>query len=277
MRKLTYEDYCNFYAQRCKICKSAKRVQKNNVWTSCICQHTATSKWHLEEFDVYPPELKYKTWSDFTGVSNRGDDVLMAESLCEAKSKIFAYCFGKYDQSYLEDRKKHLTVHKHRADGQNVVIVGDNRTGKTMLSVLIIKEIVHACQIHNLDLKFQIINANVIRDLASWDPSKPIDHDSLEALEAIDYLVVDDLDIFESGGYRFPDIGRLNIFFRRRTISACPTVFLCSPAFWNQLRIVNSGRIRQLWGDDIVDSLTRKDNTLILLNKTLEDQLDDLA
>src|SRR5437867_2071959 len=132
---LTYRQYSTFYASKCDACKGVKRLLKNGVWTACSCQYTASAKWRIDQFEVVPPDLKYKTWNDFTGV--HGDSKLTNQSFIQAKQKALRYCFGGEDVSLINDRQKNLIVHEHLNDGQNVVIAGATGSGRTLLAVLI--------------------------------------------------------------------------------------------------------------------------------------------
>lgn len=145
MKNLSYQTYSDYYASKCKKCLGEKRVLVNNIWTVCICQNSATLKFKFEQFDVNPSSLKYKTWDDFDGFID-GRQVISMESWVSAKRNALKYCFGTDDINVIENRKNSLIVHKHRHDGQNVIIVGHPQSGRSLIASLIIKEVAHACR-----------------------------------------------------------------------------------------------------------------------------------
>lgn len=268
MKNLTYLDFCNYYASKCKICQSARRVKREGVWTSCICQSIATAKWHLEQFEVNPPSLKYKNWDDFTGTSCTGEHKLTDASFVSAKSKALEYCFGTTNVLAAKDRAKNLVVHKHRYDGKNIIIAGSNQSGKTLISFLIIKEVVYACQIFNLGLTFKCVNFNLLRDAACWDQKKTIDHDFFGQLAEIDFLVIDGVENFVGGHNRHSDVVKLNVLFRSRMVDGRPTIIVCSMEFWRSIkdtRYVN--QFRQLFGEEFLALLMKPENIVIELEK----------
>lgn len=265
MKKLTHRDYCEYYARHCKICKGAKRVQINGVWTACVCQNTATLKYRFEQFEVSPADLKYKTWNDFTGVD--GNNVLTRNSFIRAKSKALEYCFGSPDLKLTQDRKKNLVVQNHCHDGQNVIIAGGQGTGKTLVAALIIKEVAHACRIHNLNIGFKCIKSVFLQDAARWDSqSKSIDQVSLDDWSEVDFLVIDEVDLDSWGHTTPPDLISLNVLFSTRTIRGLPTIVICSDDFWRGIKTYRRiDDIFNRWGRDFVSMLRNPSNMVIEL------------
>lgn len=278
MKKLSHTDYCDYYASKCKKCNGAKRVRVDKGWVSCHCQHVATLKYRFEQFEIYPPTLKYKSWTDFCGYSDGGNQRLTPASFVEAKSKAFAYCFGSghLPQNYeniLKERSKHLIVHKHCRDGQNVVIVGDRGSGRTLIAALIIKEVAHACMIKNLDIGFKYINANDILSAARWDNSKSIDHDFLNEICDTEFLVIDQIDLPPPRGHHTnpPDCVAINKLFADRVLFCYPTIAICSTSFWSQImnpRYMES--VVEQWGREFVSLLKHENNVVVELCKEIQ-------
>jgi len=147
-------------------------------------------KWRFEQFEVSPSDLKYKSWSDFKGIAESGEDKLTVETFIDARKKALEYCFGSSDLMVLENRQKYLIVHKHLQDGKNLIIVGGARTGKTLIAALVIKEVTYACRIHNINLTFKCIKSAVLQEAARWDNLKPVNHDLLDDWADIDFLII---------------------------------------------------------------------------------------
>ena len=275
MKKLTHREYCRYYALNCKVCQGNKRVRRNDIWTTCVCQNTATLKYRFEQFDVSPVHLKYKNWDDFTGVD--GNNVLTRESFITAKRKALEYCFGSSDPKLVLDRRKNLIVHKHRNNGQNVVIVGGSGTGKTLVAALIIKEVAHACRIHNLNIGFKCIRSVFLQDAARWDAKGgSIDHASLDEWADVDFLVIDGVDLDSWGHTTPPDLISLNVLFSMRKMKGSPTIVICSDNFWLGIKKRRTattslqGKIDDIlnrWGRDFVTMLQEPSNVVIELER----------
>ncbi len=267
-KTLSYVDYCQYYALKCEICKGEKRVLHSGIWTSCVCQHTATVKWHLEQFDVSPPDLKYKSWDDFVGTD--GTTRLTDASFISAKQKALQYCFGSSDPDVIKDRRKNLIVHRHCQDGQNVIITGEAGTGKTLIAVLIIKEVAYACRTHNLKLNFKCIKSPFLQDAARWDSDKNLDHQLLDDLAEVNFLVLDEVEEYREGGHKTspPDIIALNVLFGIRQMNSLPTIVICTGRFWAE---VNHPRyheaVSRRWGREFVSLMSNPRNAIIELEK----------
>ncbi len=271
MNKLTYLDYCKYYAKKCSICHGGKRIQCDNVWTACSCQYTATVKWRFDQIQIYPANLKYKKWIDFNGIVTDGQD-LKPHIAVKAKDRAMLYCFGSVEPEVTNDRVKNLIVHQHASDGQNVVIVGDAATGKSLLASLILKVVVYASVIHNLSISFKWIRSDELLEAARWDNNKSITHEVMDELEDVDFLVIDGIDV----GYGHttpPDVVAMNRLFYSRIKNNHPTVFVCSRRFWSHAqKIIDNPNHKdefsiKHWGNDFLTVFTSSRNVLIELSR----------
>lgn len=273
MKQLSHTDYCTYFAKKCTVCKGEKRLRIEGTWVLCQCQQIATLKYRFEQFDVYPPELKYKTWTDFRGYTDNGEQRLTAESFVEAKAKAFAYCFGKGHkpaeyEHILQNRKDYLIVHENLSNPTNVIIVGNKNSGRTLVAALIIKEVAHACMLHRLNISFKYIKANNLLDAARWDNVRPANHALLDEMADTDFLVIDDIDVQSQRGHHTnpPDALHMSKIFVQRVDS--PTILICSEQFWAQAsssRFADS--VAEQWGKDFLSILLNKQNVLIELRK----------
>lgn len=269
MKQLTYNDYADYYASKCKICNGEKRVQIKGIWTACICQNSASLKFKFEQLEINPPELKYKTWDDFNGFAN-GHQIISTESWLSAKQKALQYCFGSINPDVVKDRKSNLIVHKHRYDGQNVVIVGNKGSGRTLIAALIIKEVAHACRIYDLDLSFKYLKAYDLLIAARWDNERSYDYSLLEELTDIDFLIIDEVELLPPKGHHTnpPDYHTMNNIFGNRERWKLPTIIICSQSFWGQVSHTKyTDDIAVQWGRPFVSIMNNSDNVLIKINK----------
>lgn len=267
---LTYEDYCEYHANKCKQCKGKKRIQYNDVWVCCSCQYNASAKWRFDQIQVYPDELKYKTWKDFTGVGQTNR--ITAGSFVEAKKKAIEYCFDAADLSVVNDRKQHLVIDKHLRDGQNVVIFGPKASGKSLIATLILKEVVYACAIRGHEYSFAWVKASEIVEAARWDSNaaKTIDYDTLDFLGDVNFLFVDNLDIAPAvGNHRHPpDIMSVNRVFSYRLSMKLPTIVTCSNKIWEFLQNpATTQEIKTQYGEELYGLLMHPKNVMIKLER----------
>ncbi len=291
MQKLTITQCNDFFAKRCPVCKGVKRIKTDEGWSACRCQYTATVRYRLEQFEVTPPELKNKTWDDFSGllagaktdVKNTDLLKLSQASWLKAKQECLTYCFGQPDPSLVNDRAKHLIIHLRYNEGRNVVISGASGTGKTLLAVLIIKEVIHACNLHKLRLSFKCVKSSILQNAARWTGDKSIDNAFLEELAEIDFLVIDDIDTRDIGHNTPPDMIAMDVLFGKRLSEYKPTIILCSDSFASMVSGSNSGaryhdNIRRQWGDEFLRLITRPGTFRISLKKekTQFDHADDI-
>jgi len=270
MKELTSEDYCQYYANKCKICSGKRRIKYQGTWTACVCQQAAILKFRFERFPVEQPDLKYKTWDDFCGWTDVDGKILTDQSLVDAKSKALQYCFGSSDPAAFKNRRKYLKVQEHLYDGQNVIIIGDHNTGKTLLAVLIIKEVAHACRIHNRNIGYQYITSWSLKDAARWDNNKSINHDLLNELSEIEFLVIDKLELMPEIGHHTnpPDYNSMNqLFWSRRRLNH-PTINICSSLFWSRIsdRRYHESMSSQ-WSREFILLLNDPKNLIIRLSK----------
>ena len=274
MKTLELEDFCLFYASKCEKCHGQKRVQIQGVWYACSCQIIASARWRLNQIRIHPPELKFLTWDDFTGVIKEQDiqtGMLRIDSVLDAKAKAIAYCYKNGDITCPDD----LILHKRASEGSNLIIGGEKNSGKTMLAILLIKEIIRTSVIHNVSLSFEWVSSSEIKAAARWDGVKLIDHARLDELAEVDFLVIDDVDIeveqVQGKSYQHtmpPDRTSLNMLFGQRDLFHRPTILLCSQRL---LRFAESpmylDTVSQQWGVEFVHILTNKKNIVIHLER----------
>ncbi len=267
MDTLEYQDYCDYYASKCKICTGKKRVLHNSIWTCCPCQQHATLKYRFEKIQTYPQELKYSKWSDFTGeIKTKNKQTgkleigghLSAPVFINAKKKAMEYCFSSSDPSVVDDRRNTLVLHKN--NGRNVVIVGKKNTGKTLLAALILKEVAHASYLFKkLNIDFKWLKASDLINASRWDNDKSVDHEFLNSLNNIQFIVIDDIDMYRTGHNTPPDTVSLDVLFSYRKLASYPTIVICTPEFFK------TASKYEIWGREFTDLITRSDNVLIEL------------
>lgn len=266
--KLTYEDYCNYHASKCKYCNKQKRLLINGVWVSCSCQYNASVKWKFDQIQVYPDSLKYKTWSDFTGIDEK-NRVISVESFVLAKQKALKYCFDSDDPSVVSNRNKNLSIHKRLVDGRNLIISGPKKTGKSLIATLILKEAIYSCTLNNYKMDFVWVKLNEIIDACRWDVTgKSIDFDLLDYWKDVDFMFIDNVDISPMvGNHRHPpDMLSLNKLFSSRMSKRLPNIVICSDKFYD-LATTNSNEIKIQYGEDFMNLINHPCNTTIELKK----------
>ena len=274
MISLSYQDYAVYYASKCNICHGEKRVKVENVWTACVCQQSASLKFKFEQFEVDPPELKYKSWNDFDGFlrdkNGKKVQIISTASWCKAKQQALDYCFGSSEPEVLKNRRKHLVVHKHRYDGQNVIIIGHEQCGRTLLASLIIKEVAYACRIHNLDLTFKYIKAYDLMNAARWSNEVGMNRVLLDDIEDTDFLVIDEVGLLPAKGHHtYPaDYYTMNVLFRNRTMHSLPTIVIRTDAFWMQATESKYEDVSSQWGRSFLSLMNDPKNVIIKMERS---------
>ncbi len=150
-----------------------------------------------------------------------------------------------------------LVVHKNQ--GRNVIIVGGKNTGKTLLAALILKEVANASSIFKLNIDFKWLKASELVNASRWDNSKSVDHEFLDNLNNIDFLVIDGIDVYRTGHNTPPDTVSMDVLFSYRYLASCPTIVICTPEFFK------TASKYEIWGKEFTSLLTRADNVLIEL------------
>lgn len=283
--KRTFEEISAFYANKCPDCRGSKRIKVLGIWTACSCQYTATICFRFEQIPITPASLKYKTWSDFTGeikdLNKKGELEVIGQLdpalAVAAKKKAMMYCFGSSDPKVVEDRQKNLIIHQHVNDGQNVIIIGNRQTGRSLLANLILKEVVYATALNNLSLDFRWLKASELLHAARWDDAKSINHSWLDEMAMVDFLVLDGVDVPKQGyGHTGrADLIALDVFFRERRSDLHPTIVVCSDEFWSCVKSRQYiDLVYRSWGDEFVDLVTAASNVIIPLQKKVKNGSD---
>lgn len=273
--RLTYEDYSNYHAKKCLICRGTKRVLRDGIWIACGCQFNATVKWRYDQIQIYPEDLKFKNWEDFCGISSTGA-MLKPESLVASKEKALVYCFGSPNPELAKDRSKNSIILEHVRDGQNVIIAGTHGSGRSLLAALILKEVVYASAINQRNVSFHWIRAVELIESARWATSraggisKSIDRESLDNWADADFLFLDGLEIkAPTGDHRAPpDMTSINLLFSHRLAYKLPTILVCSDRFLKASQTPGyRDAVREQWGDDFLSMMNDSRSVVIELAK----------
>jgi len=271
-RKLSYLEWSEWFAKQCKICNGSQIVHVEGSPRRCSCQLIATAKSRLEAVDIVPSSLKYCNWSDFTGlIKNKGEirGSLTTDSTIKGRDAAFEYCFGvKYDPEITKN-PANIKLNDRIVDGRNLVVVGPENSGKTLLAVLVLKEACNA-YIVGKNIQFKWVKFHDIINNARWDTKgKDINHALLEDLSELDLLFIDGIDDYRGGHNSPPDHISMNVLFGARRIYNLPTVFVCSSLF---LKLMHKPegleKFVNLFGEEFVRSISDKNNTFIELKKS---------
>lgn len=271
-----YQSFSDYYAQKCTVCSGQKSVCLDGVWTRCICQQQATLEYRYSLIPIYPEELKYKNWSDFTGeikdtTSNGRKETVGMLSGCGvvAKTKAMQYCFNKVGADTTKNRKQTLRVLDHLKDGQNVLIIGGSSTGKTLLAALINREVAYASYFSHRSIDFRWVTFSQILEAARWDNGREIDHTSLDGYSEAQFLTIDGVDVPSGKGHTTPpDMVAMNTLFGERLRNRHPTIVIMSNNFYNTLtHNALCQEIPKRWGDEFFTLLKHPNNVIIELQK----------
>ena len=272
MKQLEYADYREYYARSCLVCGGNKRVIEDGVRKECFCQKKARRKYRLEQIDIYPGDLKYKDWVDFTGVITKQDQVighLKVDSAILARNKAFQYCYGvSFDKEIIKSRYKNLKIQEHLHDGQNIVISGDDRTGRSLLGAIICKEVANATVVLNRDLDYRWVKFYDVLNAARWvydsQHHKPVNHNYLDMLAGLDFLFIDGVDL-QRGGKNYPaDHIAMDALFGSRTMFNLPTILIVSKKILKMLTMSGGqDQLASVFGIEFLQ-MFRKDDTIII-------------
>ena len=277
MNTLSYEGLQYHYASDCKSCHGAQSiVDSEGIRRECLCQKLARQKWRLEQVKIRPDSLKYKDWADFNGTIQINGEIvgnLTIESALAGRDKAFQYCFGSsYDPKLLQKKSSFLHVHKHVRDGQNLIITGDSGSGRSLLAVLILKEVI--CVSSFLSLDYRWVESYDLIDAARWTTSghanKGVDHDYLDHISGLDFLFLEGVGLQTSGHNYPPDHFALDKLFGHRRSMRLPTVLTCSKDLWKLLAGRNPrGReeIHKIYGNQFLEILQDSSNVMIDLKR----------
>lgn len=279
MNILSHEGLRFHYASTCKLCKGAQSiVDADDIRRECSCQKLARQKWRLEQVKIRPDSLKYKNWSDFNGTIEANGEIignLTIESALSGRDKAFRYCFGSsYDLKLLQKRSLHLRVQKHVFDGQNIVITGDSGSGKSLLSVLILKEVICASSLLSNSLDYRWVEAYNLIDGARWSSlgsaQKGIEYDYLDHLSGLDFLFLEGVGIQTRGHNSPPDHFVLDKLFGNRRSMRLPTILTCSKDLWKLVMGRNPrgcDEVHKIYGNQFLEILRDPNNVTIDLER----------
>lgn len=276
MKALSYEGLQFHYASDCKLCKGAQSVVgADDIRRECACQKIARQKWRLEQVRIRPPSLKYKNWADFNGTIEAYDEIvgnLTIESALAGRDKAFQYCFeSSYNPELLKNKSLHLRVQKHAFDGQNIIITGDSGSGKSLLSVLILKEVIYASSLLSSGLDYRWVEAYDLVHGARWEAhSKGIDYDYLDHLSGLDFLFLEGIGLQTWGHNSPPDHFALDKLFGHRRSARLPIILTCSKELW-KLAMGRNPRgcteVHRVYGNQFLEILQDSNNIVINLEK----------
>ena len=278
MNTLSYEGLQFHYASTCKLCQGAQSiVDEGGIRRECACQKLARQKWRLEQVKIRPDSLKYKNWADFNGTIKANGEIignLTIESALAGRDKAFQYCFGSpYDSKLLQSKSLYLRVQKHVFDGQNVIITGGSGSGKSLLSVLILKEVICASLLSSL-LDYRWVEAYDLIDGARWTNSghshKAVDHDYLDHVSGLDFLFLEGVGVQTWGHNYPPDHFALDKLFGNRRSMRLPTIMTCSKELWKLATGRNPGgrtEVRRVYGNQFLEILQDTNNVVIDLER----------
>ncbi len=280
MKTLSYEGLQFHYAHDCQLCKGAQSVvDADDIRRECLCQKLARQKWRLEQVKIRPNSLKYKDWSDFNGaIESNGEIVgsLTTESALSGRDKAFHYCFGSsFDLNLLKNKSSHLYVQNHVSDGQNIIITGDSGSGKSLLAVLILKEVICASAFLPHSLDYRWVEGFDLIDAARWtsgsgNSGKGVDHDYLDHIAGLDFLFLEGVGLQAWGHNYPPDHFALDKLFGNRRSMRLPTVMTCSIELWKLAMGRNpSGHteVHRVYGNQFLEILRDSSNIVIDLEK----------
>ena len=170
----------------------------------------------------------------------------------------------------LKNRSKNLKIHKHLNDGQNLIIVGDEGSGKSFLGILVLKELIYASSFLRRDLEYRWVESYDLINAATWQTmrgyGKAVDDDFLDFLIDLDFLFLDGVDAQKRGHNRPPDHYALDKLFGSRRIENSPTIITCSKTFW-KLTALRRDSVQQIYGDQFLEILLDDSNVVIQLEK----------
>jgi hypothetical protein len=243
---------------------------------------------------VIPDELKYKRWEDFTGRADpdgSGEkDFLDFNVAFKAKLMALEYCYGDTVRNMpmegSQEAIKTLTSDNSRAtkslilsnkrSGRNVVIIGPKKSGRSLLALLILKEVAWASfhQNHRVSWKYTV--GTELLEAATWGAGKTLNLDLLDELTEVSFLLIDNVKTQNLPASNT----ELNRVFLARARNRLPTIMVFNQGIANiparrlqamgyrdgavQNDIANPwDEIERVWGDVFV-SVCQAQNNLVI-------------
>jgi len=269
-----FEAYYRRFAKNCPRCKGQRTILVNGVLTRCICQNKAVKRLYFDKISISPSSLKYKEWDDFNGsILNLEGDVdgaLTVSSLEEAKRKAMEYCFDHWDIDVDKERNKAINIDRHLRDGQNLVIFGSPGSGKTLLAVLVLKELLRCMWIRKRDYRYKWIKFTDLVGHARWDNSRSVNHDRLDELSESHFLFIDGIDVYRSGeGHNTPpDLIELDRLFSYRRAMSIPTIMTATTSLRDAMKAPALAGLAKKWcGDELISMMCSSETVRIVLDR----------
>jgi len=276
MTDVDYEAYSDYWSSRCSACKGTKRLLVHGSWVSCQCQNLASMCRKFSQVQVDPPSLKNLTWDDFTGCIKQDNlgrietvDTLPVSIYNDAKSQAIKWCFDTDNiQNNREFYLQHSQIHQRYVSGSNLIIAGDQRSGKSLLAVLILREVAKSAMYTGKDYDFRWVPNPELLYAASWGTNKPIDYEELDELADVDFLFIDRFDVPRNN-----PVSLDKMFYGRK--NKRPTIATCNMDFFNGCRDNQLGnalkphRVKQMLGEYALMFMSDPSTQVILLTKKI--------
>ena len=225
---MSFEDFSKQFAEQCKICGKKGHNRLGNKIVVCQCQLRAIIKYRCE---TLPVSLKDLEWIDYTGSSPVNGNVVDIANWQQGRDISLAYCFSdksvshlsgcSYSMAEVKDFIKHRIsnskIINRLKEGANLVLLGEDSTGKTLLASLIAKEVIYASVLlMNMNVKWTSFNTLI--NAMNFDR---MDFSLLEDLIITDFLFLDNVYRPHQGDYRKNAIDEL---FHERLNNKKPTI-----------------------------------------------------
>lgn len=228
---MSFEDYASEFGSTCKKCNGKRVFFENDKTLLCFCQLKASIKF---KYDSMPIEnvVKKLDWDDYLGDTFIENQKIKIHGWQDARDKALGYCFSSYPisrvhqakytaDSIKECMKSRISLSKipnRLREGANLVILGEDATGKTFLASLIAKEIIYASVL----LKDMYVKWISFSKLISSLCFNRIDYDLVDDLSfANDFLILDHVHRPAQGNYQK---NILDEIFSERIANNRPTI-----------------------------------------------------